>query len=155
MAAGKRETEIVMKKTMTYSDANEFGMIAAGDVIKIGDLTASLLASSYSKHRYVTVHIDPMSFQRPIELRDIVIVKASINYVRSTSMEVGVRVEVQSAKTRKVDHVTSTYVVLVALDDNNKTVKLPPLTASSKDQKRRFEEGKKRMDERVKQLKGK
>ncbi len=150
MAGAKRDTEIIMKKTMTYSDANEFGMIAAGDVIKLGDLTASLVASGYSKNRFATVHIDPMSFRKPIELRDIVIVKASINYVRNSSMEVGVRVEVQSHRTKRIDHVTTTYVVLVALDDSNKPVHLPPLTVATKEQKTRFDEGKKRMEERIK-----
>ncbi len=153
MAAKKKSdemnTEIVMKKIMTYTDANEYGLISAGDVAKIADLTAELLASSYSKRNVVTAHIDPMSFKQHIRVNDKLIIKSSINYVKNTSMEIGVRVEVERNNSTNTEHVTSAYLVLVAVDDKMNPVAIPALSPKSAEQNRRFEEGNMRMEERI------
>ncbi len=152
MAAKKNEdfnSEIVMKKTLTFSDANEFGFVAAGDVTRIAELTAVLLCRSFSQKRMVTACIDQMFFRRPLKVKDRLVIKANINYVQKSSMEIGVRIEVENVKTGKSDHVTTVYMVLVALGPDGKPATLPPLEPASSEQERRFEAGRKRMEERT------
>ncbi|MBP7582923.1 MAG: hypothetical protein KBA61_02735 [Spirochaetes bacterium] len=152
MAAKNREdfnSEIVMKKTLTYSDANEFGYVAAGDVARIAELTAVLLSKSFCNRRVVTACIDQMLFKRPLRVGDKLVIRANINYVQKSSMEIGVRIEVENKKTAKSEHVTTAYMVLVAMDENMKPVQLPPIEPASSEQKRRFEAGRKRMEQRA------
>ncbi len=152
MSNKKREefnSEIVMKKTLTYSDANEFGYVAAGDVTRIAELTAALLSKSFCNRRVVTACIDQMIFKRPLRVGDKLVIRANINYVQKSSMEMGVRIEVEDKKTGKSEHVTTVYMVLVALDENMKPIQLPPLEPASAEQKRRFEAGRKRMEQRI------
>ena len=147
-------SEIVMKKTLTFSDANEFGFVAAGDVSRIAELTAVLLCRSFSQKRMVTACIDQMFFKKPLRVKDRLVIRANINYVQNTSMEVGVRIEVENVKTGKSDHVTSVYMVLVALGPDGKPTALSSLEPASPEQKRRFEAGRKRMEQRI-SLRGK
>ncbi len=147
MATG--ETEIVMKKIMSYNDANDFGYVSAGDVAKLADLTSELLASSYNKSQYLTVCLDNLLFAAPIKVKDEVHVKASINCVRKTSMEIGIKIEVTNHKTNKTSHVTSMYAVLVAVDSNLKPIPIPQLKLKTAIQKKRFEDANKRMDKRL------
>ncbi len=148
MSNGESDS-IVMKKTMTRSEANELGLIAAGDVAKIADLTASLLASSFSKKPIVTVCIDQMFFSRPVRVGEVLVTKASINCVKTSSMEVGVRMEIENFKTGTTEHVSSIYMVLVAVDKNFKPAKLPPLKLKTPEQKRRFKEAMERFETRL------
>jgi acyl-CoA hydrolase len=153
MATG--ETEIVMKKIMSYNDANDFGFVSAGDVAKLADMTAELLAASYYKSLYLTVCLDNLVFKQPIRVKDEVHVKANINYVRKTSMEVGIKIEVTNHKNNKTSHVTSMYAVLVAVDTNLLPQPIPQLKIKNATQERRFEEAVKRMEKRIELKKGK
>ena len=142
------DTEIVMKKIMTYNDANDFGMVSAGDVAKLADLTAELLAASYHKARYLTVCLDNLVFFRPVKVRDEVIVKASINCVKNSSMEIGLRIEVSDQGKKKPEHVTSMYATLVSVDEGLKPKSIPQVKPKNPLQKRRYDEGLERMARR-------
>jgi acyl-CoA hydrolase len=144
------DTESVMRKIMTYNDANDFGFVSGGDVAKLADITSELLATSYFKSQFLTVWIDNLYFKKAIRVKDEVTVKASINCVRKTSMEIGIRIEVTSNDSKKTEHVTSLYAVLVAVDNDINPRPIPPLKVRTGVQKRRHEEGLKRMDERLK-----
>lgn len=147
MATG--ETEIVMKKIMSYNDANDFGYVSAGDVAKLADLTAELLATSYFKAQYLTVCLDNLYFRKSIKVKDEVLVKASINCVNKTSMEVGIKIEVTDHSNQKTHHVTSMYAVLVAVDEDLKPKQIPQLKIRTSAQKKRFEEANERMKKRL------
>jgi acyl-CoA hydrolase len=68
-------------------------------------------------------------------------VKASLNYVGTSSMEVGVRVETEDILTGERAHTSSAYLVFVALDkDTGKPREVPRLVAETPDEKRRMRE---------------
>jgi acyl-CoA hydrolase len=144
-----------MKKIMTYNDANDHGYVSGGDIAKLADLTSELLATSYFKSQYLTACLDNISFSRPIKVKDEVLVKASINCVRKTSMEIGIRIEVTDHINKKTEHVTSMYAVLVAVDENIKPKQIPQMKIRTSIQKKRFEEANHRMDNRIEQKKQK
>ena len=140
MAAKNREdfnSEIVMKKTLTYSDANEFGYVAAGDVARIAELTAVLLSKSFCNRRVVTACIDQMLFKRPLRVGDKLVIRANINYVQKSSMEIGVRVEAENLKTGVIRKTASAYLTYVALGKNGKPVPVPPLILETEEDRRR------------------
>jgi acyl-CoA hydrolase len=56
-----------------------------------------------------------------------VTVKASVNDVGTTSLEIGVRVESEELETGTRTHTSSAYLVFVALDDEGKPRPVPPL----------------------------
>jgi acyl-CoA hydrolase len=92
--------------------------------------------------------MDRLDFHKPIFVGELVIVRASINYVGHTSMEVGVRVEAENLMTGEVRHTNSAYLTLVSLDENRKPTTVPGVVAETDDERRRFEEGRVRAQQR-------
>ena len=127
-----------MSRTMLPSDANPYGNVHGGEVMKLIDAVAGAAATRHAPARVVTARIDELSFLAPVYVGHLVTAKASVNHVGKTSMEVGVRVEAEDMLTGKVVHVASAYLVFVATDERGKPVPLPPLVAETDDERRRM-----------------
>ncbi len=127
-----------MSRTMLPSDANPYGNVHGGEIVKLIDACAGAAATRHARARVVTARIDELSFVAPVYVGNLVTASASVNHVGRTSMEVGVRVEAEDMLTGKVAHVSSAYLVFVAIDDHGKAVTLPPVIAESPDEKRRM-----------------
>jgi acyl-CoA hydrolase len=84
--------------------------------------------------------VDRMNFYAPVYVGNIIILKASVNFVGRTSMEVGVRIEAQDPLTEKITHTSSCYLTYVALDEAGRPCPIPKVKPVSKDEKRRFKQ---------------
>ncbi len=136
----------IFSKTMLPSDANPFGNVHGGEVMKLIDACAGVAAARHARARVVTARIDELSFVAPVYVGDLVTAKASVNDVGRTSLEVGVRVEAENTLTGKVVHVASAYLVYVAIDERGKPTPVPPLVAETDDERRRMAAAKARRD---------
>jgi len=103
----------------------------------------------------VTVRLDSMTFLEPIYVGDLVIVKAMVNWVGRTSMEVGIRVEAENPVTGQRTHTNSAYAVYVALDDQGRPKPVPPLILETEEEKRRWREAEERQQIRLSQRRAK
>lgn len=130
-------SEVEFIRTMTQLDANLAGNVHGGVIMKEVDSAAGTAAIRHSGRPVVTAAIDELSFLEPVFVGDILIVKAAINYVGSTSMEVGVRVEAEPMGGGSRRHTTSAYLVMVALDEHDQPAEVPPLLAETDVQMRR------------------
>jgi uncharacterized protein (TIGR00369 family) len=127
-----------MSRTMLPSDANPYGNVHGGEVMKLIDAVAGAAATRHARARVVTARIDELSFLAPVYVGHLVTAKASVNHVGKTSMEVGVRVESEDMLSGNVVHVASAYLVFVATDEHGNPVPLPPITAETDDERRRM-----------------
>jgi uncharacterized protein (TIGR00369 family) len=132
------ESQIIMARQMMPADTNPWGFVHGGIIMKMVDEAAGSAAIRHSHMRVATVAVDYMSFLNPVHVGDLVTLKASVNHVGRTSMEVGVRVETQNMLTGEVCHTSSAYLVMVALDENGVPQVVPPVVAETVDQKRRM-----------------
>ena len=71
---------------------------------------------------------------------NLLTIKASVNLVGRTSMEIGVRVEAEDITTGQIRHTASAYLTFVALDENNRPAPVPPIEIGTDDEKRRNRE---------------
>ena len=131
-------SKTVMSRTMLPSDANPYGNVHGGEVMKLIDAVAGAAATRHARARVVTARIDELSFLAPVYVGHLVTAKASVNHVGRTSMEIGVRVEAEDMLTGNLVHVASSYLVFVATDDRGRPVPLPPLVAETDDERRRM-----------------
>lgn len=126
-----------MARSMLPSDANPWGNVHGGEIMKLIDEAAGAAAQRHARSRVVTARIDELSFLAPVYVGDLVTARASVNEVGRTSMEIGVRVEAENTLSGKVVHVSSAYLVFVAIDDQGRPTELPPLVAEDDDDRRR------------------
>jgi len=100
----------------------------------------------------VTASIDRMDFRKPVMIGELVIMKASVNYVGSTSIEIGVRVEAENILTGKREHTNSAYTTFVAIDAEGRPDSVPPLILETDEDRRRnagaLERRRRRLEER-------
>lgn len=129
--------------------ANNLGHVFGGDVLAMMDRTAAVAAIRHARGTCVTASIDRVDFREPIHVGDLVVMKASVNYVGRSSMEVGVRVEAEDMITGARRHTNSAYLTFVAIDRNGRPVELPALNPESADEWRRFEAAKERRRRRL------
>jgi acyl-CoA hydrolase len=134
---------------MEITHANVAGIVHGGEVMKLVDTAAGIAAIKHAGGMCVTVSMDEMSFLHPVHVGDLVTVKACVNDVGTTSLEIGVRVEVEDVISRERKHTSSAYLVFVALDPLGKPRPVPPLIAEGAEERRRQREAKMRRQARL------
>ncbi|MGB5243264.1 MAG: acyl-CoA thioesterase [Lutimonas sp.] len=132
------ESDIILTELMLPSYANFSGKIHGGFILSLMDKAAFACASKFSEEYCVTASVNRVDFLNPIEVGELVTLKARVNYVGSSSMVIGIKVVSQNIRTGVKKHCNSSYFSMVAMDENGKKTKVPGLTLSTKDDVRRF-----------------
>ncbi len=145
-SAGKSPSasEVIMTELVLPQHTNALGTIFGGTVMSWIDIAGAIAAERHSRYFVVTASVDALHFLAPIRLGHIVHIRAKVNHVAKTSMEVGVRVDSENPRTGQMIHNVSAYTTFVALDDNGKPTVVPHLIPETADEKRRAEEAKRR-----------
>ncbi|PWB61462.1 MAG: acyl-CoA thioesterase [Deltaproteobacteria bacterium] len=153
MAAGPKPvsaSRLALSQVMTPLDANVSGNVHGGNIMKLADEAAGVVAIRHSGGNVVTATVDRFDFHAPVYVGNLVTVKASLNYVGRTSMEIGVRVEAEDLRTGKKTHTNSCYITMVAIDANGRPVEVPRLILETDEDRRRNRAAILRVQERKK-----
>lgn len=132
------ESQVAITELMLPSHSNFSGKIHGGHILALMDQIAFACASKHSGNYCVTASVNKVDFLSPIEVGELVTLKASINYTGTTSMVVGVRVESENIRTGKKQHCNSSYFTMVAKDNHGKSTAVPGLILTNKEEVRRF-----------------
>ncbi len=132
------QSQIEISQLMLPSHSNFNGKIHGGYILSLLDQIAFACASKHSKNYCVTASVDRVDFLNPVEVGELLIMKASINFVGNTSMVVGIRVESENIQTGEKKHCNSSYFTMVAKNDQGKSVEVPGLKIANQNEVRRF-----------------
>lgn len=135
-----QDSSVVISRIMLPEDANAAGIVHGGVIMKEIDNAAGVAAIRHTRKICVTASIDRLDFHKPCFIGNLVTFKAGVNMTGTTSMEVGVRVETEDLFSGEKTHLASAYLTFVALDDNKKPVKVPPLGPVTKEDRRRHKQ---------------
>jgi acyl-CoA hydrolase len=149
MAKTVRESISEYSELTLPNDANSLGTLFGGKLMQYVDVAAALAASRHARCPVVTASIDQMTFLRPVEIGQLVVLRSSVNRVFRTSMEVGVKVFVEDLLSGAVRHVSSAYLTFVALDRERRRVELEQVVPETDDERRRFEQAGERREYRL------
>ena len=144
-----RESQHETSELMMPEHANNMGHVFGGVILSMMDKTAAIAAFRHSRASVVTASIDRVDFREPIHLGDLVVMKASVNYVGRSSMEVGVRVEAEELMTGRHRHTNSCYLTFVAVDRAGRPIEVPGLIPETPDELRRYDAAKERRARRL------
>ncbi len=147
------ESKVELAQVMMPEHANAAGNVHGGYIMKLVDQAAAIVAARHTRKNCVTASVDRFDFISPVFIGNLVFAKASCNYVSNTSMEIGVRIEAECLTTGTHTHVSSAYLTFVALDEEDKPTPVPKLIPETKEEKRRFEDAKKRREIRMQKVK--
>ena len=147
------ESAVESRYLLMPHQANPYGTAFGGVIVAWIDMVGSMAAQRHCGKEVVTVSIDSLSFKEPIHVGDHVVLKASINYVGRTSMEVGVRVIREDPYSTKQIIATTAHLTFVALDKDKRPCQVAPILPETADEKRRYDNAKLRAQARKELLK--
>lgn len=143
------DSRVVLNMMMNPAHANALGNVHGGEIMKLADEAAGLVAMRHARSAAVTVAIDSMTFDEPIYVGNMVTLVAELTYTGRTSMEIRVVVSAEDPLTGTLVHTNVAYFVFVAIDPQGRPHPVPPLAIETPQEQLRFQQAKERQAERV------
>jgi len=125
------------------------GVMFGGVMMQWIDVCAGVAAMRHARGAVVTASIDRLDFLSPVQVGEVVVLQAQVNYVAHTSMEVGCRVETEHISLGTRRYVTKAYLTFVALDDRGRPKPMPRLELATAEDVRRHAEAERRRGDRL------
>lgn len=144
-----KDSQVEMTEIVFPNDANVLGTLHGGKLMLWLDIAASIAASRHCNRVAVTASVDELNFLNPINIGEVVILRASVNRVFHTSMEVGVKVMSENLLTGEVKHANSAYLTFVAIDERRRPVSCPAIIPQTPEEIRRYEDALRRRQLRL------
>ncbi len=126
---------------------NGAGRLFGGRLISWIDVVAGVTARRHAGYDVTTACVDHLKFIGPAHVNDIVLITGRVTWTGRTSMEVRVDTYTESRGVRT--HVNRAYLVMVALDENEKPVPVPELSLETEEDRRIWEGALSRKEERT------
>ncbi|MEQ8219645.1 MAG: acyl-CoA thioesterase [Arenibacter sp.] len=133
-----KQSRVSITELMLPSHSNFGGKVHGGHILNLMDQIAFACASKHSRKYCVTASVNKVDFLNPIEVGELITLKASVNYTGRTSMVIGVRVESENVTTGKKKHCNSSYFTMVAKDADGRSTPVPGLIIEDEQGVRRF-----------------
>lgn len=131
------QSQVIMTEMVLPTHTNALDSIFGGVIMSWIDIAAAISAQRHCQMPVVTASIDDLHFIQPVYKGWIVNLKACVNFVAHTSMEVGVRIDAENPIQRKTFHTASAYLTFVALGPDGRPTPVPQVIAETADQIRR------------------
>ncbi len=145
------ESRVRLSQFMHIDQANVQGNVHGGAIMRLVDEAAALAAIRHARSLVVTVAMDSMTFMEPIYVGNVVTLDAELTYVGTTSMEVMVEVVAENVLTGIHTRTNTAYLVFVAIDAQGRPQRVPPLIATTEEERIRMEEARERQVYRTRQ----
>ena len=143
------ESRVVMARTMQPPDANVWGNVHGGTIMRLADEAGGAVAIRHSRARCVTVAMDSMVFKEPVYIGDLLTIRGCLTYTGRTSMEVEVTIEAEDLRTGEVRNAGASHLVYVAIDDLGRPAAVPPLVLQTEEERERWRAAEERRSLRV------
>lgn len=143
------ETVVHSASFMNASDANHFGNVHGGQVMKLVDEIAYVCAARYCGGVAVTAAVDRIDFHEPIHVGELLHLTARVVYVGRTSMEIEVTLHAEEVTTGARRHTNTCQLTFVALENvqNGRPRPVPRLVCRTRDDKARYIQAKMRREQ--------
>jgi acyl-CoA hydrolase len=133
------ESAVEMNDIVLPSHANALGTIFGGVLMGWIDIAAAICAQRHSRRIAVTASVDALYFIAPIQVGDMVNLRARIVHTGRTSMVISVNVTTENPLTGEKKECVTAHLSFVALDSAKKPTAVPPLLLKTKSEKEEFE----------------
>ena len=129
---------IEMAQLMLPAQANPAGFVHGGELMKLMDNAAGVVAARHAHSNVVTARVEDIVFHTPVRVGSLVIVKGKLVFTSRSSMQIRVEVEMESiAQERRVPALTADFV-MVAVDATGKATTIPKLILQTEEEETLF-----------------
>lgn len=144
-AKNVEQSMVTIGNLMQPEQANLAGNVHGGEIMKMMDNTAGIVAFKHAHSNVVTARVDQLMFHQPIHIGNLVTCEGRLTYVGTSSMEVLVTVMVEDIMAEEPSKTALTaYFTMVALDEAGNPKKVPELILDCEEDEQTFNEGRQR-----------
>lgn len=143
------ESETVLSEVMMPVNANHYGSVHGGTIIRLVDEAAFVAATKHARKNVVMASMDHIVFKHPVNIGDMLNIKARICYVGRSSMEVEVAIEAEKLKLGKIVKVGSAHLTMVALDERGRPAEVPRIILKTREDRLRSKQALARRKDRL------
>ena len=138
--AGKHVSESYTEQVQSLSQStlNGYNRLFGGQLMQWIDVVAAVVARRHSGCNVTTASVDNLRFEGPAYANDTIVLCGYITYTGRTSMEVCVRTYVEELSGLK-RLINVAYLVMVALNAEERPTEVPKLVVESEAEKREWE----------------
>ncbi len=130
-----RESRVIMTELVLPNDTNTLNNLMGGRIMHWMDIGSAIAAQKHSNRTVVTASVDNISFRKPIQLGDVVILEASITRAFTSSMEIYIRVKAENIPGGKSEITHSAFFTFVAVDQGGKPIDVPEAVPETDEEK--------------------
>ena len=134
-------SEVYMAQVMLPDQANPAGFVHGGELMKLMDNAAGVVAARHSRSNIVTAMVEDITFHNPVRIADLVIIHAKMTFTSRSSMEVQIEIDAERLLAGTRLRALTAYFIMVALDAQGKATEVPPLIISTEAEEELYNEG--------------
>lgn len=141
-----------MTEYVLPTHANALGTVFGGQILAWIDLCAAICAQRHGGRLAVTAEFDDVTFQAPIAVGQVVLLKAQVTAAFRTSVEILVDVQGEDAQSGRRWPCARAFVTFVAIEDvggQRKPALVPPLVLETDEERRLCAEANERRTQRL------
>lgn len=130
---------VSMTELVLPNDTNTLNNLMGGRLMHWMDIVSAIAAQKHSNRIVVTASVDNISFREPIQLGNVVTLKARVTRAFNSSMEVRIDVEAENIPAEKKIHSNSAYFTFVAVGADGKPTEIPEVIPQTEEEKMYFD----------------
>ncbi len=142
-------SRVEMTELIMPTDANNLGTAFGGRIVQWMDLAGGVSARRHARMPVVTAAIDQLVFLWPVRVGHVAILRAQVNAVFGSSLEVEVEVLDEDPDTGERRRCCDAFFTFVALGPDGRPVRVSPLLAETEPERRREREAHQRRARRL------
>ena len=132
---------VQMAQMMMPSHANPIGVVHGGELMKLMDDAAAVVALRHCQNLVATAEVEDIKFKSPVHVGELVFVNAKIAFTSRSTMEIQITAEAENVLTGERHAVLDARYIFVAIDANGKSIEVTPLIISTEEEDRLFAAG--------------
>jgi len=134
-----KESFVSMTELVLPNDTNTLNNLMGGRLMHWMDVVSAIAGQKHCNSIVVTASVDNISFRTPIQLGNVVTLRAKVTRAFNTSIEVRIDVEAENIPEGKKVSSNSAYFTFVAVDKNGNPVDVPEVEPETDDEKAMYE----------------
>ena len=134
-----KDSYVTMTELVLPNDTNTLNNLMGGRLMHWMDIVSAIAAQKHSNRIVVTASVDNVSFSKPIQLGNVVTLKAKVTRAFNSSMEVHIEVEAEDIPSGKKFASNSAFFTFVAVDQSGRPIDVPEAVPQTEEEKELFE----------------
>ena len=128
-----------MTELVLPNDTNTLNNLMGGRLMHWMDVVSAIAGQKHCNSIVVTASVDNISFRTPIQLGNVVTLRAKVTRAFNSSIEVRIDVDAENIPEGKKVSSNSAYFTFVAVDKNGNPVEVPEVEPETDEEKAMYE----------------